>query len=1666
MISIVLYGRNDNYGYNLHKRAALSLNCMAEVLTDPSDEILFVDYNTPDDFPTFPEAIQDTLTKRARELLRILRVRPRIHERFKSKTHLVALEPVARNVAIRRSEPSNRWILSTNTDMIFVPQCPGSLLEIASELAPGFYHAPRIEIPEVLWESLDRGAPAEVINTVREWGTVLHLNEIILGGDYIIYDGPGDFQLLLRSDLFENQGFHEGMLLGWHVDSNMAKRMYVKYGTVGDLGSKVYGYHCDHTRQVTPAHSHTRLQNDWRIFCEEVERPDIPELADTWGCANDAIEEVRLVANPASVYVQALRESVGPPLAKSQIAKYTHETYNKISYDPRHMVPFLADMFASMPRGSNLAWYGAGLEMLERFAAVWEKLGFTGKILTDRELVQQKGLSEAVRLDSTTVILDAADAFVFDFGGLPGSSRDGQASKQLSDALRRRFRLAVSAERFRLQAGLPPRRVIALNVINNQYEKFVAGFVAAAATPCATHMRHGYVLPPAKTTKELLPHLNIGQAGIRVGNQIKSDPRKLGAITYGPYEYLDEGRYRLSIKIELSAEDLHRPENEPCIVIEIRIGSRFLGAHLIRRETLRNPDQEFFFVVSPAAAEALDGVDIRINLLSPLLLSIRSVTIESAPAGSTDADRSMSDSIPVALQIRDWLPYLSIGPLGCAKEVGVIAERGRSGYVVYGPHWPLPAGRYEMTAEIEAMSETVSNEHLIKADVTAVGGERSLVSAKFALGMLPRCNERLRLLRLPFELRDRDSEQQLIETRIWSLGRERFWIRTLSVIPAEGRSQDDHYPFPFLGEVGSRSRRELQNVDKRIGFATYSQAIELVPGHYRLAFQVTIEPHNEASPPKGQSVLALVRHGFDVLALTALTFEANQNVEHELLFDVPDSALAEGIIDFTLQGVAPVTIALRKWILEPAATAVRQGCDVCRVDNWLPFLLTSPRAYTDQDGMTVNEGREHIVVYGPFWSLPPGRYEMIASIVPHSSSRERKSEITGEIAADGGARSFAAGKWRLGQFQCDDAYEAVEVRLPFTLAEDLPATSRIIETRIFSPENAKFRIRSLAVRVRSEEPERNWFPYLTVGECGIHTGHEIKSIVDKLGCIAATPPMTIAPGHYKSFADIASVGADLGKKDCITLEAWSGSELIAIENGTPGNKQPFEFDVTEEVSRRGIDLRIRAIAPSAVLIRGLLVEKTSDIVALSLVPAALKLENWLPFLQTNLSAHLDQDGITVSEGREEFAVYGPFWTLPVGSYELIASIVPHPSSRDSKPIITGEVAADGGTHLYAADKWRLGQYQFADAEAPAEFRLPFRLADDLPVASRMIETRIFSPGNAVFRVRSLAVRASSDKAQQNWFPYLAAGECGIHTGRAIESIKEKGSIAATPPMTIAPGHYKLFVSIGANGAVLRLMNCISLEVCSGLDLIATKTCKPGKVQALEFDVMPEFAERGVEFRIRAIAPAAFSICGLGLDKISDAISPNPVPALLGVQDWLPFLQAGTAGRRIGQYVVTERGQDGYVVLGPNWRLGSGHYELCATIVRERTSLASAGTWTGYHKIKAALASIAQSLPGGGAEVIVNGRQVAVVEGLFIGPPFSRRSSVWLPFEITDAAAKLGSRVETRVWSNGRAGFRIRSLIVRRKTAQNRRHKRLDWSRVYSTAALIFRRIQASEQKPR
>src|SRR5487761_43825 len=340
MLSIVVYGRNDNHGYNLHKRAAISLNCLAEMLGEPEDELIFVDYNTPDDLPTFPEAIADTLTARARGRLRVLRVRPKAHRRFRQRTHLAALEPVARNVGVRASNPANRWILSTNTDIVLVPRTAPRLARAIGDLPDGFYHTARFEIPEGLWESFDRADPVGTIAAVQALGVSARLNEVVYGSDPILYDGPGDFQLALRADLFAIDGFDERMILGWHVDSNLAKRLTLKRGPVASMIDHVFCYHCDHTRQATSTHRRDRVENDPVFFVDQVTRPDLPEQREDWGCAGDDVEEISL-AHSRFGYRDMLAKVVDPLDAAFNEARYTPASFDDYRYDARHVLPFL-----------------------------------------------------------------------------------------------------------------------------------------------------------------------------------------------------------------------------------------------------------------------------------------------------------------------------------------------------------------------------------------------------------------------------------------------------------------------------------------------------------------------------------------------------------------------------------------------------------------------------------------------------------------------------------------------------------------------------------------------------------------------------------------------------------------------------------------------------------------------------------------------------------------------------------------------------------------------------------------------------------------------------------------------------------------------------------------------------------------------------------------------------------------------------------------------------------------------------------------------------------------------------------------------------------------------------------------------------------------------------
>ena len=506
MFSVILYGRNDSHGYNLHKRAAISFNAIAEVMSDPDDEILFVDYNTPDDHPTFPEAIHDTLTEKAKRVLRIFRVRPEQHVHLKSKTHLVALESQSRNIALRRSNPRNRWILYTNTDMLLVPRNPAdSLSSILGELPDGFYQIPRFELPEMLWEAaFDRRDPVGNLAKLRQWSVQFRLNQVVKNFMPMKYDALGDFQAALRDDMFEIHGFDEEMIKGWHCDSNLAARLALYRGKVETLIDKVFGYHCDHTR-VAAANNKGRStkMNDMDRFIWNVSTPYLPQQATSWGWPDLEIEEVRLDRDTAyERFVAGVGRVVEPLHLPYSTTSVEWHLFEDLTYDLPHTLPFVCDQVLTYPRDTALLVVPARADFISGFAEAWRGMGFTGPILVPEECTWITSEMEGVRRLPFGEALNNADLFLFEFGlttqrdsepvrvGRTRSQRDNVVLRQI----RRLFRRAALMEgETRPERRKLPRRFIGVNVIYNRNWRMFTDYISANINPFCAQVLAGPV---------------------------------------------------------------------------------------------------------------------------------------------------------------------------------------------------------------------------------------------------------------------------------------------------------------------------------------------------------------------------------------------------------------------------------------------------------------------------------------------------------------------------------------------------------------------------------------------------------------------------------------------------------------------------------------------------------------------------------------------------------------------------------------------------------------------------------------------------------------------------------------------------------------------------------------------------------------------------------------------------------------------------------------------------------------------------------------------------------------------------------------------------------------------------------------------------------------------
>lgn len=508
MISVLVFGRNDEHGYKLPLRACTSINCVAEMLQN-SDEIVFCDYATEEGRISFPESVSTSLTKRSRDLLKVVKVPFEVHRRrFGRRTSASIIPAVAYNVALRHSNPGNRWVLITTTDMVFVPRNPNDTLHaICSALADGFFSIPRYEMPEYLWESLDPRDPITTIDKFRQWGRTFHLEEDVDTELPDLYDAPGDFMLVLRDEITAIAGFDEGMILGpIGPDSNLSCRLSFLGRNVTGLADRLAGYHCDHTRHYSGSHSANRLQNDFIVFVRSLSQAQLPWQAERWGLAGEPIEEIRVNNDtPRRRCVELGDLSRGKRLAAATekilaeapsrhlVASLTHEAFNIATYPSEHVLPFLTDRLSTFPEDARVGYIGAN-SVLARYLA-----HLVAATSNSRALLGYDGLlppSDALQLASLDTLYQHRDVLIFDFGfddrsfaGKPKIEMLPRHERQSLYAVLRAFERVMEWERIDALC----RDIIAVNAINTCAEPIVNGALLLNLTPFSTRVRHGRV---------------------------------------------------------------------------------------------------------------------------------------------------------------------------------------------------------------------------------------------------------------------------------------------------------------------------------------------------------------------------------------------------------------------------------------------------------------------------------------------------------------------------------------------------------------------------------------------------------------------------------------------------------------------------------------------------------------------------------------------------------------------------------------------------------------------------------------------------------------------------------------------------------------------------------------------------------------------------------------------------------------------------------------------------------------------------------------------------------------------------------------------------------------------------------------------------------------------
>lgn len=372
VISVVVVGRNDSHGYNLSKRVASSLNSIAHHLTE-EDEIIFVDWNTPIGYPAMPISIQDDLLLKTKKIMRTIKVSPAIHREVQGQSTRGLIEPIARNVGIRRANKNSDWILSTNTDILFASPNNNEFRKTLPKLEKNLWLSTRFEIPEFVWETLDRRDPEATTAAIQRWYQSQRFVKRIRVDEpklckFLIPDAVGDFQLATREFWHAVKGFPEDMKKGWHVDTRLTVHMARTCGVQPRLISEndLLVFHQNHLRNSTAYHDSKEIN-----AIEDAYKPY--DNSERWGLVDEIFEELDFNRNNNLLSFLELA-----PQKSKEYSQFSslEENERHLDYDLAHVINYLADEISLLHHGARVHCYTSNSILKESLTSLAEKMQF------------------------------------------------------------------------------------------------------------------------------------------------------------------------------------------------------------------------------------------------------------------------------------------------------------------------------------------------------------------------------------------------------------------------------------------------------------------------------------------------------------------------------------------------------------------------------------------------------------------------------------------------------------------------------------------------------------------------------------------------------------------------------------------------------------------------------------------------------------------------------------------------------------------------------------------------------------------------------------------------------------------------------------------------------------------------------------------------------------------------------------------------------------------------------------------------------------------------------------------------------------------------------------------------------------------------------------------